>query len=807
MEQLNSTKQKSQEELRKLRSALTYAGKGVRVFPLHWIEDEHCSCGETNRKACSRPGEHPRFESWQDTATSDPEIIEAIWSKKPRANVGVLCGKDSNLTVINAHGIIGLSRLRLLEQKYGKLPPTPRAITESGGVQILFAYVPGLTNAVRWGEGLDLRTESGLIVGVGSVNADGGYLWVSGSSLKLPRANMPQWLIDEIRNGQHRATRNPDAFKLPEHPIAEGKVRAGWISRLGWSLRAKGMPNSAIRRAVLATNKKQCLPPLNEGELELVLAKVLREPDRQGFTQNGMEQEGDWPDPQPVVTELLSVPPLDAAMLPSGLKPWLLDIAERQQCPLDFVAIGAIVAASTVVGRSLVIRPKREDDWQVAVNLWGAAIGHSGVLKSPALAEALVPINRLRAKAEREFRAKLKIFKFNSIVTKAQTEKLEKAVQLAVNKGSDLSVLRQEHVKTIEDPPVEKRYVTNDTTVEKLGELLNENDGTIMVFRDELSGFLKSMERRGHENDRAFYLEAWNGTNTKYDFDRIGRGTLHIAALCVSILGGIQPNPLKAYLFETFADGRDDGFIQRFQLMAYPDIPRDWKNIDRKPNAAARDRAIKIFEALDGLNAAKLGAARENGPDALPYVRFTDAAQDFFDEWREKLELRLRSQGEHPLMTAHLAKYRSLMPSLALLFELIHGFAGFAGECHGYFSRSKFAKGEKVVSKASAKLAADWCTYLEAHARRVYQSVTFRNRGAAAALAKKIRLKKLPNPFTARQVYNSDWTDLSDPDAVYRALEVLEDSGWIRMVELKHAQGGRPTIQCQINPKIYGARS
>jgi putative DNA primase/helicase len=57
-------------------------------------------------------------------------------------------------------------------------------------------------------------------------------------------------------------------------------------------------------------------------------------------------------------------------------------------------------------------------------------------------------------------------------------------------------------------PPVELRYLVNDTTVEKLGEVLNQNPNGLLLFRDELSGFLHTMDRRGHENDRAFYCEA-----------------------------------------------------------------------------------------------------------------------------------------------------------------------------------------------------------------------------------------------------------------------------------------------------------
>ena len=74
-------------------------------------------------------------------------------------------------------------------------------------------------------------------------------------------------------------------------------------------------------------------------------------------------------------------------------------------------------------------------------------------------------------------------------------------------------------------PPVAKRYLVNDTTVEKLGELLNHHPNGLLLFRDELSGWLHTMDRPGHENYRAFYCEAWNGTSG-YTYDRIGRGTL-----------------------------------------------------------------------------------------------------------------------------------------------------------------------------------------------------------------------------------------------------------------------------------------
>ena len=87
--------------------------------------------------------------------------------------------------------------------------------------------------------------------------------------------------------------------------------------------------------------------------------------------------------------------------------------------------------------------------------------------------------------------------------------------------------LRQQFAATTRStPPVERRYLVKDATVEKLGELLNHETGAARWdCRDEVSGFLHTLDRPGHENDRAFYCEAWNGTSA-YTYDRIGRGTV-----------------------------------------------------------------------------------------------------------------------------------------------------------------------------------------------------------------------------------------------------------------------------------------
>ncbi|MGO9607077.1 MAG: DUF3987 domain-containing protein [Candidatus Binataceae bacterium] len=326
-------------------------------------------------------------------------------------------------------------------------------------------------------------------------------------------------------------------------------------------------------------------------------------------------------------------------------------------------------------------------------------------------------------------------------------------------------------------------------TVEKLGETLNQNPSGVLLFRDEIAGFLATMERAGHENDRAFYLEGWNGLGG-YTYYRIIRGTLRIEAACVSILGAITPDPLSAYLREAFDGSCDDGFIQRFQVSVYPDPPPSWRNVDRNPNGEARRRAFEIFQRIVEVGSVSFVGGSPGQPEPeIPTLQFNDEAQGFFDGWREHLERRIRDPDEHPIVIAHLSKFRSLMPSLALIFH----------RCDTLQNRTL-----APVSLDAAKRAAAWCDYLEPHARGIYHSVTARVDTAVRLLGEKVRARKLPNPFTARDVYRAEWTGLSDTTDVARALEVPEGLAWVAGEQQNpSANGGRSTTRYHVNPKVW----
>jgi len=493
-----------------------------------------------------------------------------------------------------------------------------------------------------------------------------------------------------------------------------------------------------------------------------------------------LDKMSTWAEPKPL-PEMHSVPVFNDALLPDRLRPWIMDISERMQCPPDFPAVSAIVTLASLVGRQIAIRPKRKDDWTVVPNLWGVIVGRPGVLKTPAIQEPLRMVSRLDVVARDEHETALRLHAAHEMVSKAAFKKSEKDVEVAFGQGNraKASKIALQSIEAEEPSPIRRRYVTSDSTIEKLGELLRDNPRGILLFRDELAGWLSSLDREGREGTRQFFLESWNG-NGRFTFDRIGRGTIEIEALTVSLLGGIQPGRLSDYLRSASrGGGRDDGLMQRIQMMVWPDISSSWRNVDRLPNTLAGEEAWEVYQRLNSINAPEYGGT-DPGDGGISFVRFCSAAQTRFDDWRGTLEKRLRSDELSPEMESHLAKYRSLVPSLALLFHLVDAQT-------------------EAVGEDSLLMALAWVQHLEKHANRVYTSTGPSDIATARELEKRIRRGDIAKLFVARDIYRRGWRGL-DRENTEKALAVLEDHGFVRSTPIR--TGGRPSIQFEINPEI-----
>lgn len=533
-----------------------------------------------------------------------------------------------------------------------------------------------------------------------------------------------------------------------------------------------------------------------------IIQQCLAESTKFVPTQGVINNDHPWPDPLPLPKiDLLPVKPFDCdILLPKALRSYVEDAAERAQVPPDLIAVPLVVSFSIILGKVYKIKPKQKDDWEVVANVWGMIIARSGSLKTYCLNTGIAPLKHLEARCREEFSSQLNA----SELERRQHEHIENALNDLLKKetkriaesqikGKFLEEIDQTNLKKIKDQmlqvsnqaPVkltEKRFITNDPTVEKLHDLLSEpNSNGIMALRDELIGLLMGFEKTGHEQDRGFYLEGWNG-NGSYQLDRIGRGSIYADNICLSVLGGTQPDKIQAYISQNTSPLKNDGLIQRFQLMIYPDQLPEFKYVDKYADSQAKEIIVKIA-----------GIIEKSTFDIESIIfQLEPEAQSLFQNWYTKLKIRTKKE-RNSVIEEHLSKYANLIPSLALIFHVIE-----------LAQNESSITNIQPVSRSALEMAIEWESYLESHMRRIYNMGTNIAPRAAEILYKKIRDSKLKDGFTIRDVYRRDWQIIGDDRDI--AQDACDELVKINVLREKHILGNfqqRTKVEYSINPKIF----
>ena len=491
----------------------------------------------------------------------------------------------------------------------------------------------------------------------------------------------------------------------------------------------------------------------------------------------------DWDEPLDLKSPLLKVEPFDPEVfLPEILGEYVSDIAERMQCPIDFPAVATIISMGTAIGRKIGICPKAHDSWLVTPNLWGYIVGRPSLMKTPSIKEAINVLYSIEGSEKQAYESDLKDFNKNTELLKIKQSVAKDRLKRDFKAPEALTNEDDENILVEEvDEPKRKRFIVNDTTVEKLGEILSDNPNGVLLFRDELNGFFRSLDKDGREADRAFYLEAWEGTG-RFTYDRISRGTIDIESVCISIFGTIQPSVLQKVVQDSQKfKASDDGLLQRFQLAVYPDnLSGEWKNIDRPPNKKLKEQFQNIIKNLVELEPASINA-ETNEFVKYPFLRFNGQAQEMFNEWRKELENKLCDFNGHPALESHLAKYRSLIPSLALIFHLAD------------IRNHRL----KVVGEDSLGLALAFSEYLESHAKKIYSMGEENELDLAHLLLKKIKEYQLKY-FSAREIQRRNWKGLNSANLIQKAICILLEANILRC----KPQEERKNEAYEVNPKI-----
>ena len=473
----------------------------------------------------------------------------------------------------------------------------------------------------------------------------------------------------------------------------------------------------------------------------------------------------DWPTPARI-EGLPPAPRLPLDCFPEALVAHAADVAERMQCPLDYVVWTLMVTVATLIGRGVGIRAKAFDDWTERLALWVALIGDPSSMKTPGMNAAVRLMHVLAHALREEHRANVQAWKADCAAAKLADPK----AQLA--------------------PEPELRWlVADDATMEKLALLLQpEISRGLALVRDEVSGVIRECERyRARAGDREFLIQAYSGGPKSVV--RMSRPPVFVPDLLLNIVGGIQPDVAR----EVFASGVDDGLGERF-LAIYPEVPSDFVPVDRSPDKGKRDAFDVIAKRLYVADWPRLLISDDFS--AVPYCRVSPEAHQVFSEWHARTVLSTR--GEQARYThrfgRRVGKYPGLAARLALELHLFEAVA--ARTAHAAKVQVRV-----VDSALIARVVRLMDEYVLPMEERVYGAYAVAPEAEGARrIARWIRGER-PEKFTAREIRRHEWSDLDNPMNVAAALEWLCSRGWLREADPVR-RVGRPSDVFLVNPRV-----
>jgi hypothetical protein len=308
----------------------------------------------------------------------------------------------------------------------------------------------------------------------------------------------------------------------------------------------------------------------------------------------------------------------------------ILDFINYSQIQHDYLAAAALGAVSAIIGNSATLIAN--DGYFVKPILYLAMVAPPGASKSPSLKSIFSFLERHDADLYKQY----------------ENEKL-------IYKQALGNYKNQKKGDGIDEPhaPIMKQVLIKDSTIEMVVKILSFNSSGCCILADELSGFLKRMNRYGDNDEVQKWLELWSGSPVL--LQRISRDENKVENPFCSIVGGIQPGVLDSL---SSKDNEHNGFYHRF-LFCYPepDKKKDWETY-KMPEQ------VKISMDL-------LFSALMNGRDAVRYYKLSSEANALYADWFNNKNKKYNFTTEDNVKGI-IAKYQDYCLRFSLIIQVMY---------------------------------------------------------------------------------------------------------------------------------------
>jgi hypothetical protein len=332
--------------------------------------------------------------------------------------------------------------------------------------------------------------------------------------------------------------------------------------------------------------------------------------------------------------------PIDIFPLP--IQAYMNECNKTLDASIDYMGCSMLWLASVIIGNSIQIEVK--SGWRENCTLWMAVVGKAGLGKTPSINNIIAPLLKANSKQIKDYIKKSD--KFNEYTELSKDEK-------------------KQHEKV--SKPTKTQFIANDITLEALVDLHQESKNAVGVFKDELAGWLKDMNKYRAGSDLEFWLSTWSGKSVS--LNRMSRAGSFVENPLIPVLGGIQPEIFNSFYTD---ENKDNGFMDRM-LLSYPDLvieSYNEKEMDLELIKWYSDSILSFYESIKA-NVVKYS----DDDEIIPNVAYLlpDAKIEWKRIFNEITDIQ-NDDNENEYMKSMLPKQKSYIPRFALLIDVMNKF-------------------------------------------------------------------------------------------------------------------------------------
>jgi len=363
-------------------------------------------------------------------------------------------------------------------------------------------------------------------------------------------------------------------------------------------------------------------------------------------------------------------------VFPKEIQNYMIQCRDTLDSSIDYMGCSYLWLVSVIIGNSVKIQVK--PGWVEPATMWMTIVGKAGIGKTPSISNVVFPIQKAN---NREIKKFVKEYdKYNEFM--------------------ELDKKDRQNTEQIKRPR-KTQFIADDITLEALVDLHEENKNAVGVFKDELAGWIKDMNKYRAGSDLEFWLSTWSAKSVS--LNRKTAKSAFVPHPLIPVLGGIQPG-----IFDSFYndENKDNGFIDRM-LLCYPDLMVEEYNDNELSYDTINwynDYIIAFYSDV------KSKVVQLDVDDEIkPIIAIMDAEAKV--EWKRifnKITAQQNDDDENEYMKSMLPKQKSYIPRFALLFNCMH-----------VFDKSADISNFKVINKAAILAAEKLSDYFIRMAKKI----------------------------------------------------------------------------------------